>query len=142
MKLDTEAGKRRFVAEAAAIEIYNRGKEAPFRITVRAQGAAIVLEVGLRPTRNLYKVRATLGDSYPARPPDVQVLEPADLPRGVPHLLGGGRPCLFNHHPHYGEERWDPARHTAVFALLATWRWCLGLDFWAGTGRWIADENR
>jgi hypothetical protein len=143
MRLDTEAGKRRFTAEAAAIQQYNRGKEAPYRMKVAVQGSFVVAEVTVRPTKNAYRIRATLSDWYPARPPEIAVIEPAVLPPGTPHLLGGNRPCLFYHGGAYTAERWNPAKHTLVFAVLATWRWCLCLDLWVTTGRWpIPDAVR
>lgn len=145
MNLTTEAGKRRFLAEAQAIALYNKDKEDAFRITMQhGLGTAIVAEVGLKPTHNFYRIRAELHEAYPASPPRIWFVEPDQFPTGVPHLLGGNRPCLFPHtasgDPSYVKESWNPATHTLVFAILATWRWCLAFDYYVSTGRWIVDS--
>jgi hypothetical protein len=140
MRLEMDSDKRRLLIELSAIEQYNQTHDPEYRIALSRKGSTLIGECILQPTINRYRVRFTLGEGYPAAPPAITILEPQP-PSGCPHFLGGNTPCLFRG-TGSGPNSWDPSRHTAVFAVLCTWRWLLCLDLWITTGNWgLPDAN-
>src|SRR5688572_7757523 len=72
--LDTEFGKRRLLSvEVPAIEKYNEGRDAGFKVTLARVGGALVLGYQLKPCHNVYRLETRLLSSYPTVPPETRV---------------------------------------------------------------------
>lgn len=138
--LDSEEGKRRLLTiELPVIERYNEGRDPDYRIEVHRVGATLVLRYQLKPCHNVYKMETRLLTCYPVVPPEIRVLTPL---RHCPHLLEGQTLCLWRQGSTRHTSRWDPSRHTCVFAVQASWRWLACYEIWRATGEWPLPEAR
>jgi len=138
--LDSESGKRRLLCvEVPAIERYNEGRDPAFRIQVTRMGTALVLRYVLKPGHNRYSVETRLPSSYPIVPPETRVITPL---KHCPHLLEGQTMCLWRQGSTRETSRWDAARFTSVFAVLAAWRWLACYEIWHETGEWPLPEAK
>jgi hypothetical protein len=138
--LDTETGKRRLLAvEIPVIETYNDGRDPAFRIRVARIGGTVVLSYQLKPAHNVYRVETRLLSSYPTVPPETRILTPL---KHCPHLLEGQTLCLWRQGSIRTASRWDPAKFTCVFAVLAAWRWLACYEVWHETGEWPLPEAK
>ena len=91
--LDTEFGKRRLLSvEVPAIEKYNEGRDAGFKIHLNRVGGTLVLSYQLKPCHNAYRLETRLLSSYPTVPPETRILTPL---KHCPHLLEGQTMCLW-----------------------------------------------
>lgn len=138
--LDSEVGKRRLLSiEIPAIEKYNEGRDPAYRITARRVALSLVLNYALKPGHNVYQLETRLLSSYPSVPPETRVLTPL---KHCPHLLEGQTLCLWRQGSVRATSRWDPSRYTAVFAVLAAWRWLACYEIWHETGEWPLPEAK
>ncbi len=138
--LDSEIGKRRLLTvEIPAIERYNEGRDSLFKIQVTRMGTALVLRYRLKPAHNLYHVETRLPSSYPTVPPETRVVTPL---KHCPHLLEGQTLCLWRQGSTREISRWDPAKFTSVFAVLAAWRWLACYEVWHEAGEWPLPEAK
>ncbi|MCS7166039.1 MAG: hypothetical protein RMI91_08510 [Gemmatales bacterium] len=138
--LDSEAGKLRLLTiEIPAIERYNETRDREFRIRLVRQGSNLILCYRLMPTHNIYELETRLYSSYPVVPPETRVLTPL---RHCPHLLEGQTLCLWRQGSSRQNNRWDPSRHTCIFAVQAAWRWLACYEIWYETGEWPLPEAR
>jgi hypothetical protein len=138
--LDTELGKRRLLSvEVPAIEAYNDGRAAEYRIAVTRLAGTLVLSYRLKPCHNVYQLETRLLSSYPVVPPETRILTPL---KHCPHLLEGQTLCLWRQGSTRASSRWDPAQFTCVFAVLAAWRWLACYELWYDTGEWPLPEAK
>jgi hypothetical protein len=138
--LDTETGKRRLLCvELPAIERYNDGRDRSFKIQVARMGASLILKYALKPGHNVYQVETRLPSSYPIVPPETRVVTSL---KHCPHLLEGQTLCLWRQGSTRDTSRWDPAKFTSVFAVLAAWRWLACYEIWHETGDWPLPEAK
>lgn len=81
-----------------------------------------------------YLARVLYPGRFPDEPPLVFIDEPA-LDPAAPHLLSGGRPCLYL--PSQGPRNgYDPARTTAATLVAWTVLWVNAYEIWRATGNW------
>ena len=106
--------------EVPAIETYNDGRDAGFKVTLTRVGGTLVLGYQLKPCHNAYRLETRLLSSYPTVPPETRVLTPL---KHCPHLLEGKTLCLWRQGSTRAVSRWDPAKFNCVFAIQAAWRW-------------------
>ena len=138
--LDTEFGKRRLLSvEVPAIEKYNEGRDAGFKITLTRVGGALVLGYQLKPCHNAYRLETRLLSSYPTVPPETRVITPL---KHCPHLLEGQTLCLWRQGSTRAASRWDPSKFTCIFAIQAAWRWLACYEIWHDTGEWPLPEAK
>jgi hypothetical protein len=138
--LDSEQGKRRLLTvEIPAIEAYNEGRDPHYRITVHRKDGMLILSYRLKPCHNIYQCETRLLSSYPLVPPETRILTPL---KHCPHLLDGQTLCLWRQGSTRASSRWDPARFTCVFAVLAAWRWLACYEVWYETGEWPLPEAK
>ena len=138
--LDTEFGKRRLLSvEVPAIEQYNEGRDAAFKVRLTRVGGTLVMNYVLKPCHNAYRVETRLLASYPTVPPETRVLTPL---KHCPHLLEGQTICLWRQGSMRASSRWDPSRFTCVFAIQAAWRWLACYEVWHETGEWPLPEAK
>ena len=138
--LDSESGKRRLLSvEVPAIERYNDGRDPAFKIQVTRLGGSLLLRYRLKPGHNIYQVETRLPSSYPTVPPETRVVTPL---KHCPHLLEGQTLCLWRQGSTRESSRWDPAQFTAVFAVLAAWRWLACYEIWHETAEWPLPEAK
>jgi hypothetical protein len=138
--LDTEFGKRRLLSvELPAIEKYNEGRDAAFKIILSRAGGTLALNYLLKPCHNEYRLETRLLSSYPTVPPETRVLTPL---KHCPHLLEGQTMCLWRQGSTRAASRWDPAKFTCIFAIQAAWRWLACYEIWHDTGEWPLPEAK
>ena len=138
--LDTEFGKRRLLSvEVPAIEKYNEGRDAGFKIALTRVGGCLVLSYQLKPCHNAYRLETRLLSSYPTVPPETRILTPL---KHCPHLLEGQTMCLWRQGSTRAASRWDPAKFTCIFAIQAAWRWLACYEIWHDTGDWPLPEAK
>lgn len=138
--LDSEFGKRRLLSvEVPAIEKYNEGRDAAYKVHLSRVGGTLLLGYNLKPCRNRYRLETRLLSSYPTVPPETRVLTPL---KHCPHLLEGQTICLWRQGSMRASSRWDPSRFTCVFAIQAAWRWLACYEVWHETGEWPLPEAR
>ena len=138
--LDTELGKRRLLSvEVPAIEKYNEGRDAGFKIALARVGGTLVLSYQLKPVHNTYRLETRLLSSYPTVPPETRVITPL---KHCPHLLEGQTMCLWRQGSTRAASRWDPAKFTCIFAIQAAWRWLACYEIWHDTGDWPLPEAK
>jgi hypothetical protein len=138
--LDTEFGKRRLLSvEVPAIEKYNEGRDAGFKVILTRVGGALVLGYQLKPGHNVYRLETRLLSSYPTVPPETRVITPL---KHCPHLLEGQTLCLWRQGSTRAASRWDPAKFTCIFAIQAAWRWLACYEIWHDTGEWPLPEAK
>ena len=89
--------------------------------------------------RRRYLVKVTYTARFPHEAPVVTIDKPP-LDEGTPHLLSGGRPCLYRgeHGPRNG---YDPARTTAATLVAWTALWIHAYETWKATGAWPGSEE-
>lgn len=137
---DSEAGKRRLLTvDLPAIERYNDGRNAEYKIRAERQGNLLALRFKLKPMHNVYELETRLLSSYPAVPPETRVVTPL---RPCPHLLEGQVLCMWRQGSTRQTNRWDPAKFSAVFAVQAAWRWLACYEIWHETGEWPLPEAK
>jgi hypothetical protein len=90
-------------------------------------------------SRSRYRVRVAYPERFPAEAPWVCIEEP-EIPPGVPHQLGPGRPCLYRplNDPRYG---YAPGRTTAATLVAWTALWLHAYETWRVTGAWPGQED-
>ncbi len=138
--LDSEEGKRRLLSvEIPVIERYNTDRDEDFQIKVVKYGTGLILKYKLKPGHNVYQLETRLGTSYPTVPPETRVLTPL---RHCPHLLEGQSLCMWRQGSTRTTSRWDPSKHTVVFAIQAAWRWLACYEIWHETGEWPLPEAK
>ncbi len=138
--LESESGKRRLLSvELPAVEAYNAGRDADYRVVVARVGGTLVLRYALKPGHNVYRLETRLLSSYPAVPPETRVLTPL---KHCPHLLEGQTLCLWRQGSTRPTNRWDAGRYTCAFAVQAAWRWLACYEVWHETGEWPLPEAR
>lgn len=128
---ETPFGRWRLSVERQAMSRFPQ-----FRLTCTPHGQLAWigrLRSALDPT-NAYLVHVTYSPHFPEEPPIVAIKEP-DLPVETPHMLNGGRPCLFypSDGPRYG---YDPARTTAATLLAWTALWIHAFETWRAIDVW------
>ena len=137
---DSETGKRRLLTvDLPAIERYNDGRDAEYRIRAERRGNFLILKLKLKPMHNVYELEIRLLSSYPMVPPETRVLTPLEP---CPHLLEGQVLCMWRQGSTRQTSRWDPARYTSVFAVQAAWRWLACYEVWRDTGEWPLPEAK
>ncbi|MER3414635.1 MAG: hypothetical protein C4297_00265 [Gemmataceae bacterium] len=138
--LDSQEGKKRLLTvELPAIEKYNATREPAYRIRVVRYADGLLLRYRLRPAHNDYDLETRLYSNYPVTPPETVVLTPLEP---CPHLLSGQTLCLWRTGSLSATSRWDPAKHTCVFAVQAAWRWLACYEVWYVTRQWPLPEAR
>lgn len=137
---DSENGKRRLLTvDLPAIERYNEGRDAEYKIRAQRVGNVLLLQFKLKPMHNVYDLEVRLLSSYPAVPPETKVLTPLEP---CPHLLEGQVLCMWRQGSTRQTSRWDPAKFTSVFAVQAAWRWLACYEVWRNTGEWPLPEAK
>lgn len=89
------------------------------------------------PAGERYLVNVTYPTRFPDQAPEVRIEEP-EISSSTPHLLSGGRPCLYHGGPDRG---YDPARTTAATLVAWTALWIHAYETWRETGDWPGKEE-
>jgi hypothetical protein len=127
----TPYGSWRLSAEVKAM----RERFPSFRIVAGDDGALVWSgRVRSSLTRKRYRIKVAYPSTFPDHPPIVTI-EGKKFPPGTPHLLDGGRPCLY--WPSQGSSHgYDPGRTTAATLVAWTALWLHAYETWRATGTW------